>query len=101
MSQLTQEEKRIKLAEWAGWKRLVRMGKEVLYSPEGGHVLLSDAHHHIPDYFNSLDECHILENTLLTTPQLDEEYYFALKRNHRATAAERAESIFQVISFFK
>ena len=101
MSQLTQEEKRIKLAEWAGWLKMVRMGKEVLYSPEGGHVLLSDAHNHIPDYFNSLDDAHLLENTLITTQQLDEKYRFALKQNHRATAAERAEAIFQVISFFK
>lgn len=99
MSQLTQEEKRVKLAEWAGW---------VCDGPWGNFWRAPDAwgvkekvFSAPPDYFNSLDACHILENTLLTTPQLDEEYYFALKRNHRATAAERAEAIFQVIPFFK
>lgn len=94
MSKLTQEEKRVKLAEWAGWAvhdALTMFGRH----RDGVHSAT------IPDYFNSLDDVHLLENTLLTTPQLDEEYYFALKRNHRATAAERAEAIFQVISFFK
>jgi hypothetical protein len=38
----------------AGWFRCERMGKQVLYDPEGGHVLIGDTHC-MPKFTESMD----------------------------------------------
>lgn len=42
------------IAEWMGWLRMIRMGKEVYYDPEGGHVFP----HKLPDYCSDLNAIH-------------------------------------------
>ncbi len=58
---MTQEEKQIKLAEAAGWLRMIRMGVEVYYDHTGRHVLPHD----LPDYFNDLNVVHELESRIM------------------------------------
>ncbi len=62
---MTQEQKRIKLAEAAGWKR---KGKNKIWiDPGGGFDCLSD----LPDYFNDLNAVHKLEGLLLDSKPVD------------------------------
>ena len=55
----------------------------------------------IPNYISDLNAAADAENCLITTPKIEEDYYFALKRNFRATAAERCEALLKVIGKWK
>lgn len=94
---LTQEQKRIKIAEACGWKR---KGKLKLWDspiPGGGWEYLNG----LPDYFNDLNACHEMEKRM-RRPTGDEsdslcadrmiDYAERLNYEIDATAACRAEA---------
>ncbi len=103
---MTQEEKRIKIAEACGWHE----EKE----PVGSFNASAWWHHEtrypsntmpVPDYFNNLNDCHEMERVL--KDQEIEQYndllgsflwsgYPASRRNFHATAAQRAEAFGRV-----
>src|SRR3990172_2024558 len=57
---MTPESQRIAIAEACGWLKMIPMGKEVYYDPEGGHVFRNE----LPDYINDLNAMHETEKTM-------------------------------------
>ncbi len=88
---------RIAIAEACGWKRHtdVHSGKysanDVWQTPDRRWSASC------PDYLTDLNAMHEAENARITTAQLEEDYYFELKRNFRATAAQRAEAYLRTL----
>ena len=58
MSQLTQEQKRVKLAEWAGWSSIHEAASLSIPYHWGGNP--HGQREVLPDYFRSLDGVHLL-----------------------------------------
>lgn len=64
MKELTQDQKRSKIAEFCGWKffpeGIYRPGISCVPAWENGDVIAS----HPPDYFNDLNACHEMEKAM-------------------------------------
>lgn len=113
------EGQRIAIAEACGWLRMNRIGKEVYYDPEGGHVFP----HELPNYLNDLNAMHEAEKFL--TSEQEESYVHHLgslimsdvyedsdiryqnsnlssfDSAYRATATQRAEAFLKTIGKWK
>ena len=102
---LTQEDKRIKLAEAAGW-RIFSQFKNLWAPPK--HVVQYDTDAYpLPDYFHCLNAVHELEKVL--TFNQETEYIANLMRQHKdypmtkafmATAAQRCEAIGKALNIW-
>lgn len=93
---MTPEQQRIAIATACGWTDIApcSCGEK---TPRGWHKDYPNGTKHLPHYPADLNATHKAENYLINTPKLEEDYYLALKRNFRATAAERCEAILKVI----
>jgi hypothetical protein len=107
---MTQEEKRIKLAEAAGWK-VHPKDRFIVIPPNSPHSV--QPLHTIPDYFNDLNAVHELEKllgekhvrsyaftlsrVLDTTPTVDLDDQFL---NIHATATQRCEAIGKTLNLW-
>ena len=105
---LTQEEKRIKLANYAGWHERLE--------PHGSHNATAWWHNQdrypsylmpVPDYFSDLNAVHELEKVL--TFHQETEYVATLMRQHKdypmtkgfmSAAAERCEAIGKTLNLW-
>ncbi len=106
---MTQDEKRIKIAEACGWKRLTGEPQDMLW-PCNSYVTGKDGiimkkpgvtHRHgvsPPDYFNDLNACHEMEEFIssslrlrytLNLTDITDDFFWS---KARATAAQRAEA---------
>jgi len=52
------------------------------------------------DPLSDLNAMHEAENCCITNAKLEESYYFAIDRNHRATAAQRAEAFLRTLNIY-
>lgn len=107
---MTQEEKRIKIAELCGWTKHypddeVSCYEWVWVSPAGVHAVEYDKSTHLPDYFNDLNACHEAEKTLT---ELEFGNYHDILLNQimsvkfiSAEAAQRAEAFGRVKGLWK
>ena len=93
---MTREQQRIAIAEACGWKNIAFERPRNCDEPEWCGVI-HGGHGPLADYTSDLNAAAAAENCLINTPKLEEDYYFELKRNFRATAAERCEAILKVI----
>jgi hypothetical protein len=97
---MTPEQQRIAIATACGWQNCTTnhyASRSLLKGSLIGTNPDSERTQYIPNYCENLNAMHDAENCLINTPKLEEDYYFALKRNFRATAAERCESLLKVI----
>lgn len=96
---MTQEQKRIKIAEACGWKRHYNTDMQWRYDGDGPDDWIVEDD--LPDYFNDLNAMHEAEKIL--KDHESEQYndllgsflwsgYPASRRNFHATAAQRAEA---------
>lgn len=97
------EQQRIAIAEACGWTQINTIGDKLCGIPKKGipqeviTALGNKAKQELPNYPQDLNAMHEAENQCINTPELEETYYFAIKRNFRATAAERAEAFLKVL----
>ena len=92
---MTSDKQRIAIAQACGWTGI---RGEIGY-PTARACELGD-YQRLPDYLNDLNAMHEAENCCITNAKLEESYYFAIDRNHRATAAQRAEAFLRTLNLY-
>jgi hypothetical protein len=94
---MTKEQQRIAIAKACGWnsKSDFQINANLRY--HATWVESENRGFFIPDYLNDLNAMHEAENSLLSTGKLEEDYYYAIDRSFRATAAQRAEAFLRTI----
>jgi hypothetical protein len=113
---MTQQEKRIKIAEACGWKMLD--GKEYKWEDPSGHIFEDWSKRGVmcPDYFNDLNEMHSAEEVILKQGLQDcwsdtlvevvvgenihWSDYHCFPQVTRATAAQRAEAFGKTLNLW-
>ena len=71
LQQMTDEEKRIRIAELCGWRDIHPCTCNEGNTPRGYRAIMSAAKH-IPDYLNDLNAMHAAEKVLTTKKQWDQ-----------------------------
>jgi len=105
---MTQQEKRIKIAQACGWKMLD--GKEYKWEDPSGHIFEDWSKRVVmcPDYFNNLNACHDMEKVVLENAGSWVRYVKEIKVQSCLTglphfhipAAERAEAFGKTLNLW-
>jgi hypothetical protein len=105
---MTSDKQRIAIAQACGWTHIYPRVKDTYDEgkpygfPPGLEIepRYSGLSSKLPDYLNDLNAMHEAEKCCLTNAKLEEAYYFAIDRNHCATAAQRAEAFLRTLNLW-